>query len=60
VRTLEEYLEFFIGELGGISMTPSQFRAWLTEMWEQPDTAAPSENPAPCAGGPGRAGRAAE
>jgi len=29
LHTIEEYLEFFIGELGGVSMTPSELRAAL-------------------------------
>jgi hypothetical protein len=29
LRTIEQYLEFFIGELGGVAMTPSEFRAAL-------------------------------
>jgi hypothetical protein len=29
LRTIEGYLEFFIGELGGVSMTPSEFQAFL-------------------------------
>lgn len=37
LRTIEDYLEFFIGELGGISMTPSAFRALLPR---QPGAAA--------------------
>jgi hypothetical protein len=37
LRTIEQYLEFFIGELGGISMTPSELRAALLH---KPDTAA--------------------
>jgi hypothetical protein len=29
LRTIEEYLEYLIGELGGVSMTPSELRAVL-------------------------------
>lgn len=45
LRRIEEFLEFFIGELGGVSMTPSQFRAALPGLPPQQPAAVPSEDP---------------
>jgi hypothetical protein len=41
LRTIEQYLELFIGELGGVAMTPSELRAVLLRPEEAATAVAP-------------------
>jgi hypothetical protein len=44
LRRIEEFLEFFIGEVGGVSMTPSQFLAALPGVRPPRPAAVPSDD----------------
>jgi hypothetical protein len=56
LQKIEQYLGFFMGELGGVSMTPSELRAALSET-RQLCTPLPSDEPAAgVSGHPARAG----
>jgi hypothetical protein len=50
---IAEYLEFFIGELGALPMTPSQFRAVLTQAPGRQSAAVPFDDRTPGAPMPG-------
>jgi hypothetical protein len=61
LRRIEEFLEFFIGEVGGISMTPSQLlSAALPEMPARQPAAVLADSSAPGARTPGLVVPAAE
>jgi hypothetical protein len=60
LRRIEEFLEFFVGELGGVSMTPSQLRAALPEVPAWQPAGMPADSSAPGARAPGQVVPAAE